>query len=203
MINNDNIIGIYCNWFWLINSKRSIGYNTQFNRHNVHIKNLSVFLGFLLKGKYPGLFSPLCTQGTCCARPRGIILIESILIRWFSRRLTGRGWSFSLEAKSLKTTLTKTGRLEYTQIKWFLWQSGRKLVRVNGGCLFKGPHHATKGPSMYSQWEEYQTDNKRNSLGVDGKKSFKPEHHCCTPLHWPYKFPTECVVPVTVVVRLL
>ncbi len=62
-------------------------------------------------------------------------LIESIQIRWFSRRSGGRGWSFLLEAKSLKTNSKKTGRLESTQISWFSWQSGKWLVCVNRGRL--------------------------------------------------------------------
>jgi hypothetical protein len=37
-------------------------------------------------------------------RPRGIILIESTKIIWFSRRSGGEGWSLLSEAKSLKTT---------------------------------------------------------------------------------------------------
>ncbi len=62
-------------------------------------------------------------------------LIDSIQIRWFSRRSGGRGWSFLLEAKSLGTNSKKTGRLESTQISWFSWQSGKWLVCVNRGRL--------------------------------------------------------------------
>jgi hypothetical protein len=43
-------------------------------------------------------------------RPRGIILIESTMIRWFSRQIGGRGWSLLLEVIGL----------ESTKIRWFL-----------------------------------------------------------------------------------
>ncbi len=37
-------------------------------------------------------------------KPKGIILIESTKIRWFSRRSGRGGWSFLSQAKSVKTT---------------------------------------------------------------------------------------------------
>jgi hypothetical protein len=53
-------------------------------------------------------------------RPRGIILIESTKIIWFSRRSGGGGWSLLSEAKSLKTTQVR--------------RSGSSTLRFDGSC---------------------------------------------------------------------
>ncbi len=45
----------------------------------------------------------LVAQGTYCAKLRGVTLIESTQIWWFSRWSGEGGWSLLLEAKSLKT----------------------------------------------------------------------------------------------------
>jgi hypothetical protein len=55
----------------------------------------------------------ICDQGTFCVRPRGIILVKSTQIRWFSRWSGGEGWSSRAvaqraEAKSLKTRVKGT-----------------------------------------------------------------------------------------------
>jgi hypothetical protein len=57
---------------------------------------------------------------TVLHRPRGIILIESTKIRWFSRQSGGGGLFLLLKAKNLKTTQVRS--------------SGSSLLRLDGSC---------------------------------------------------------------------
>jgi hypothetical protein len=115
--------------------KTQLGVWYTVHRRNDLYNDWTIFL-IKLKRRYPGLIrDALCTQGTYCAKLRGITLIESTQIKWFSKWSDGEGWSLLSEAKSLKTTSKKAIRLESTQIRWFSWYPCKRLVYVTGGWL--------------------------------------------------------------------
>ncbi len=62
-----------------------------------------------------------------------------------------------LEAKSLKNKSKKTIRLEFTQIRWFLWQSGRRLVHASGGRT-QGPHSFKLKPRVLPDSSPFRSD---------------------------------------------
>ncbi len=78
---------------------------------------------------YYGLL--LCAQGTFCSRPRGITLIESTQIRWFSRWSGGGGWSGRAIAqqRSIVSKLGLKGLSEY---------HSNKIAATLTGNLLKG-----------------------------------------------------------------
>jgi hypothetical protein len=120
----------------MINSKCSVWHNTQYNRKNVHIQDWTVFLGFLLQGRWPGLIrDPTLYSKDILHKANGNHLDRVHSDQMVFEMIRQGMLVLFIGGQESQSQLKGDGQARVHSDQIFSWQSGGRLVFLNGGQI--------------------------------------------------------------------